>query len=208
MDGVVFDFDGVLADSMRLHAEAYRRALAPLGVAVDDAEVFRREGARSETIIQDLCQGQTVDAVRLADDKQRIFRSLGAVRLYPGVQELLARVQEQTATALVTGTRRSNLEQIIPDLLERFQAVLSQESYTHDKPHPEPYARAADALGMAPERLICVENAVRGIQSARAAGYGHIIAIATTMPVADLPADEVVADHEELLASLTRWGVA
>lgn len=207
MDGAVFDFDGVLADSMGQHAEAYRRALAPLGLSFDDREVFRREGARSETIIHDLA-GPDVDAARLADEKQRIFRELGPVRLYPGAEALLQRVQARVPTALVTGRRQSNLEQIIPERLADFRAVMSQESYTHDKPHPEPYARAAEALGIEPADLICVENAPRGIQSARAAGYGHIVAIATTMDVGDLDADEVVRDHAELASHLATLGVA
>lgn len=191
MDGVVFDFDGVLADSMGHHAEAYRQVLAPLGIEVRDDDVFAREGARSETILRDLAGDVDVDALSVR--KQAIFRELGPIAMYPGI-ERLPDLQARYPTALVTGTRRSNLEALIPDLLVGFGAVLSQESYTRDKPHPEPYARAATALGIAPERLICVENAVRGIESARAAGYGHIVAIASTMPAPALDADLVVPD--------------
>ncbi|MGB1586790.1 MAG: HAD family hydrolase [Thermoplasmatota archaeon] len=196
MDGVVFDFDGVIADSMGQHAQAYRQALAPLGITVEDADVFLREGARSETIIRDLAGN--VDVAALSETKQRIFRELGDVSLYPGVERIPS-LQERVATGLVTGTRLSNLERLIPELLPGFRAVLSQEHYTRDKPDPEPYTQAAKHLNIPPARLICIENAVRGIQSARAAGYGHIIAIASTMPREALPADVVAANLHEAL---------
>lgn len=203
MDAAVFDFDGVIARSMEQHAEAYRRLLAPFGVEVRDADIFAREGARSESIIRDLLRDADprvpeAEIAGLGDRKQAIFRELGTPTVYAGAVEAVAAVQAVAPTGLVTGTRRENLERIIPDLLPRFRAVLAQSDYTHDKPHPEPYARAAAALGVDPARCIAVENAVRGVQSARAAGYGSVLAITTTMDPGSLQgagADEVVADH-------------
>lgn len=208
MQGVVFDFDGVIADSMPQHAEAYRRTLARHDVPVEDAVIFNHEGARSETILRDLLQQHGHDDIDdrtvrdLADEKQRVFKELGTPSLYAGAPEMVAAIQTVTRkTGLVTGTRRENLERMIPDLLPRFGAVLSQSDYTHDKPHPEPYAKAAQALALDPDRCIAVENAVRGVQSARNAGYGTVLAIATTMPAKDLEAagaDHVAEDHAGL----------
>ena len=193
------DFDGVIAASMEQHAEAYRQALAPLGVEVSDEDVFCREGARSETIIRDLTPGLQVDAASLADEKQRLFRALGPVSMYPGAVALVRSLQETLPVALVTGTRRANLEALIPDLLPGFGAVMSQEYYTHDKPHPEPYQRAAEALGIEASQLICVENAMRGVQSAKAAGYGAVVGITTTQTPEMLhEADHIIHDHAAL----------
>lgn len=205
MDGVVFDFDGVLADSMGKHAQAYRQVLAPFGVQVADADVYNLEGARSETILRDLAPNLELDVAQLADAKQRAFAALGPVRLYPGAAELAAWCQGVGPTGLVTGTRRSNLERLIPELLPRFAAVMTQESYTQDKPHPEPYARAAAAMELDPADLIAVENAKRGVASAKAAGYGRVVAITTTLPAEALgEADAIVADHAALRAHLKR----
>ncbi len=198
MDGVVFDFDGVICDSMRQHAEAYRRLLAGRATFTD-RDVYLLEGARSETIIAQLL-GDDRDARPLADEKQRIFRALGTPRLYPGAAELVQATE--APKGLVTGTRRENLEHLIPDLLPRFSAILAQADYTHDKPHPEPYARAATALDMAPDRLLCIENAPRGVQSARAAGYGEVWGIGTTVSEEDLQADRFFSDHAALARAL------
>jgi HAD superfamily hydrolase (TIGR01509 family) len=209
---VVFDLDGVLIDSMATHAEAYRRVLAP-GVAVSDRDVYLREGARSETILRDLLHGagrmpSAAQIKRLADEKQRIFQALPPPRPYAGSAALLATAWEAgVATALVTGTRRANVEAIAPDWVQRFDALQTQETYKRDKPHPEPYANAARALGVAPRDCIAIENAIRGVQSARAAGYGTVLAICTTLTAPDLAQagpDAVFRGHEALTEDLRR----
>ncbi len=212
----MFDFDGVIAKSMEQHAEAYRRVLGPLGVQVEDGQVFLVEGARSESIIRDFLAGAGVSVTPsqievLANQKQDAFRALGMPHLYPGAAKMVDAVQATRPTAVVTGTRLQNLEAMIPDLLPKFGAVMSQESYTHDKPHPEPYARAAEALGIDPSRCVAVENAIRGVQSARAAGYGRVIGIATTLQPELLHAagaDAVYLDHDSLTAALLDFDVA
>lgn len=211
MEAAVFDFDGVIAKSMEQHAEAYRRVLEPHGVDVPVRQVLLREGARSETVIRDLAGDAGVeftdDEVKdLADQKQEVFRDLGTPGLYPCADMVLEQVwQQDVPTALVTGTRRSNLELMIPDLHKRFTALQTQETYSHDKPHPEPYLNAAKALGIDPADCLCIENAIRGVESAKAAGYGRIIAITTTLSRDDLePAgpDEIVTDHTELMSAV------
>ncbi len=203
---MVFDFDGVICDSMGQHAQAYRDLLRPFDIPVGDRQIYLLEGARSESIIQDLADaaGVMLDSVAgLADEKQRLFREAGAPELFAGAADMVRAIQARTATGVVTGTRRENLARLIPDLVDAFGAVLSQESYAHDKPHPEPYARAAAALGRDPADCIAVENAIRGVQSAKAAGYGMVIAITTTLEPSDLAeADLIVPDHEALLAAL------
>lgn len=208
-DGIVFDFDGVLFDGMALHAEAYRRTLAPFGVNVSDGDVYEREGARSETILRDLLERSgraptPSDVDALAEAKQKLFASLGPGSLYPGARAIVQAARERFPyTGLVTGTRRANLERFAADLLPLLDVVLAQADYENDKPHPEPYAKAADRLGQAPARLVAVENAPRGVQSAKAAGYGRVVAICTTMDAGALEAagsDLVVDDHEGLAA--------
>jgi beta-phosphoglucomutase len=194
-----------------LDAEAYRRTLAPLGIDVPATDVYALEGARSESIIEQFLRrhGQNPDRAtlaRLGNEKQAHFRTLGTPRLYPGASAMVHAIcAAAPKRAIVTGTRLENLQRLMPDLLPLFDAVRSQEHYTHDKPHPEPYLAAAAALGVPPAACVCLENAVRGVQSARAAGYGRVIALATTMPTAALEAagaHEVVADHTQAQAAV------
>ncbi len=206
MQGVVFDFDGVIAQSMEQHAQAYADILTPLDIPCTPQAVYAREGARSESIIAQLAQaaGKELDEAtirRLADAKQARFAALGPIRLYPGAAELVQEVAERVPVGLVTGTRLANLQRIIPDLMDHFVAILAQENYSRDKPHPEPYQKAAAAMGIEPRHLIAVENATRGVQSAQAAGYGEVLAIRTTLPAEALPTASV-ADHAALRVAL------
>lgn len=210
---VVLDFDGTLVQSMELHAEAYRRALAPFGLTITDEEIFQREGARSETIISEFLKKVGKDhpgvAKRVADEKQATYRSIGPPKLYPRAEAMVHTIRKATPKlGLVTGTRRENLDRIVPQLVPLFDALLSQESYTHDKPHPEPYAKTAAALGLPPSRCAAVENAPRGIKSAKAAGYGFVVGIATTVPLERLleaGADAAYADHDAVATAIVKW---
>jgi len=212
--GIVLDFDGVIARSMEQHAEAYRRVLGPFQVPVGDEDVFIREGARSETIIRDFLEraGKRVSDDRLkdlADEKQRVFESLGTPELYEGAKEMVRALRRPAwHLGLVTGTRRENLEAMIPDMLPWFDAVLSQDAYTKDKPDPEPYLKAAEAIGVDPSECAALENAARGVESAKKAGYDLVVAITTTLKERVLRtagADVVVKTHDEAARTLTDW---
>lgn len=214
MKAAVLDFDGVIAKSIEQHAEAYRRVLGAQGVEVTPQDIFLREGARSESIIEDLLERSsgsvTPDLIdRLGDEKQKVFKELGTPVLYKPAASMVRRIREAAPKmALVTGTRFENLERMIPDLLPLFDAVLAQDAYNNDKPHPEPYLMAADRLGLPVTNCIALENAVRGVKSAKAAWYGRVVGIATTMPAEDLEeagADVVVEDHDAAADALVAW---
>jgi HAD superfamily hydrolase (TIGR01509 family) len=212
--GLVLDFDGVLVRSMELHAEAYRRVLQPLGAAPTDREVFLLEGARSETLIRELLENHghprpPAEINALAKAKQEIFASLGPAALYPGALAMFGRVRRAVdRLGLVTGTRRENLERLIPQLLPQVDAVLAQDAYEKDKPDPEPYRRASEALRMPPGDCAAIENAVRGVRSAKGAGYALVVAITTTLrsdELAGAGADRVVATHDEAASAVEEW---
>lgn len=211
MKAIVFDFDGVIVRSIEQHAEAYKRVLDPHGANVEPRDVLLREGARSETIIRDLMADAGItpsdaDVNAWAEEKQHLFKEMGDPPLYPDARAMLEAAWATGAkTAIVTGTRRTNLERLIPDLAPRFDALVTQESYDNDKPHPEPYLTAAQMLGVEPSECLGVENAIRGVQSQKAAGYGRVVAITTTVGADDLGPEEpdvLCADHACVTAAI------
>lgn len=211
---VVLDFDGTIVRSMELHAEAYRRALAPYGIAVTDEGIFEREGARSETIIAEYLRkvgkGDDRETIkRLSDIKQETYKAIGPPPIYPGAEQMVRDIRAVSPKlGLVTGTRRENLDRLIPHLVPLFDVLLAQEGYTHDKPHPEPYLKTAAALGVPTGRCAAVENAPRGIQSARAAGFAFVVGIATTVERNELlsaGAHVAVHSHAEATKAVVAW---
>lgn len=202
IDAVVFDFDGVLANSIQVHAVAYQLTLRPFGVHVDPHDVYLREGARSETIIRTFLEegGRSPEealVARLATIKQRIFERIGAPGLYAWAREVVQTVDERGfPMAICTGTRRENVPGIAGELAEAFDFIASEESYEEDKPHPEAFATAAEGLGVAPERCLAIENAPRGIQSATKAGM-FVVGVATTLSREEVEGADIVLDRVE-----------
>lgn len=212
IQAVIFDLDGVLADSMPQHAASFRAVLEPKGIPVSDRRVFELEGSRSTRVIEQLAKDAGVDLSgsdidRLAEAKQQEFRKMGVPRLFPDAERLVL-AATGLSRALVTGTRKENLDRMLGTLASRFDALLAEDAYTHSKPDPEPYERAAAALGLRPDACLAVENAPFGVQSARAAGC-HVWALTTTVEGRDLAqAHRVFGTHVGLAAAMVEVAAA
>jgi HAD superfamily hydrolase (TIGR01509 family) len=203
---VVFDFDGVVFDTMRYHAEAYRRLFREAAdVEVEDREVFLREGQPSQDVIADLARLKGLEwseerVLELAERKHEIFSKVQEAEPYPGVLELLDDLFERDVlVGLVTGTDPRNVEALLGDRVEGFDAVVTGDDVDEGKPEAEPYIRAIETLGVDPDEVLVVENAPLGIFSAERAG-ARVVAVATTLPEDDLgAADDVLGDVGDVL---------
>lgn len=187
-DACIFDMDGVLADSMRQHHQAYVQVLEPLGVEVPRIAVYQREGMNSRHVIAELLAQRGIpltedEARRLGERKQAAFRALGKPPLLRGVERAVGGMKAAgLRLAVVTGSSRENVQHILGPLAQQFDATIADGDYQRSKPDPEPYLSAALRLKAMPERCAVIENAPLGIQSAVRAGM-VCVALPTTMPV-------------------------
>jgi beta-phosphoglucomutase-like phosphatase (HAD superfamily) len=114
------------------------------------------------------------------------------------------------ARAIGSSTHRENIEISLDVLGLRsfFRDIVSAEDVSHGKPDPEVFLRAAEKIGMAPERCVVFEDAHVGIEAARRAGM-RVIAVATTNPIEELgKADRAVKRLDELEAGeISGWFV-
>ena len=198
---IVFDFDGVLADSEPLHLRTYQEVLAPLGITLtrddyyanllgyDDVGVFQKVGEGA---------GVTFDDAQIAAlivQKARVFDDAIAATdvLYPGAVECV----EQMAAAYPLGIASGALKPEILAVLRRarldhhFRFIVSAEDTPQSKPAPDPYLRAAALHGVPPESCLALEDSRWGIQSARAAGL-RSVAITHTYPASELAGADAV----------------
>ena len=205
---VLFDMDGVIVDSMPYHYLAWYEALRPLGIRVSVFEVYLREGERWDKSLKDFLtqSGITPSSRTLAKIfrlRQRFFHRYFKRRLFEGVGEFLRCLKKNGYTlGLVTGTPRCELNKILPSRIKGlFNTIVSGEMVKLGKPHPAPYLKAAQLLGLKPRECLVVENAPLGIRSAKAAGM-FCAAITTSLPKEYLKQADIIVDRLEEITGL------
>lgn len=210
MRAVCFDLDGVLIHSMPLHARAWQQAGTRFGLRVSARAIYACEGEPGAVTARLLLRqhGRTPSAAAIAEllkEKERRFsQPAGRLRVHPLLARWIHDWRRRVPIALVTGTSRPEVRRAVPARIRRaFDAIITGDRVRHGKPHPEPYRTAFRRLRIAAGETIVVENAPYGIRSAKAAGAGYILALASSLPRRFLQeADQVVGSVPALCAAL------
>jgi HAD superfamily hydrolase (TIGR01509 family) len=197
----IFDHDGVLVDSLALHQHAWVEMGRRTGLAITAEFIRETFGMTNPSIFRKLLGDQLLpdDAQRYSDLKETCYRELARQRivLLDGVRTLLDALSEHGALlAIGSSGVRANLDLTVEvcGLAGRFASIAALEDIEHGKPHPQVFLVAAAKAGVTPGRCVVFEDAVVGIQAARAAGM-YAVGLTTTHPAAslwDAGADEVV----------------
>ena len=202
---VIWDMDGVIADSGPYHLVAWQETLGKRGVKLT-ADDFRHSfGLRNDNIIRnilgkDISQGE-VDAI--ATEKEAAFRRLagGRIKALPGAFDLLKLLKDSGfGLAIASSTPAENIDMVTATLgiADYFQAIVTGHDVTEGKPHPQVFLLAARRLGVKPENCLVIEDAVAGVTAAKRAGMA-CLAVVNTHPRQNLSrADLVVASLEEV----------
>ena len=214
ISAIVFDFDGVLADSEILHLRAYQQVLAPLGVELSRADYFGRylgfddDGVfRSVAADRGLALGAgDVDALIAA--KAAVFEGLeaGASLLFPGADGCVRRLAAVFPLGIASGAMRHEIESVLEReaLRDCFQFIVASGDTPSNKPAPDPYVLAAALHRRAPDACVAIEDSRWGIESARTAGLA-CIGITNTYPADQLAgADTIIRSLDELTPALVR----
>jgi HAD superfamily hydrolase (TIGR01509 family) len=172
---LLFDHDGVLVDTEFWYFQAGARALAEIGVVLDEEQYLSDMGQGLGTWAQAKAAGvdeQTIGRLRAVRDAyyQEYLRT-EPIEI-EGVVDTLAELSEFVRMAIVTTAKRADFDIIHEKRqITRFMDfVLAREDYTLAKPHPEPYLTGLARLGASREETLVVEDSARGLRSAVAAG--------------------------------------
>jgi beta-phosphoglucomutase len=178
---VLFDFDGVIADTENHHIAAWQRTLLALGWEIPDEEASRSAEVDDREFLRDLFAARGVEGADVEGwtrKKQRLTVALlrDAPRIYPGVIELIGNLRGRVRLAIVSGTWRENVEAVLanPSLAGEFELIVGKEDVKAGKPHPEAYLLALRKLGISPADAVAIEDSPSGITAARVAGIPSI----------------------------------
>lgn len=205
--GILFDFDGVLAETGQDNFNAWKAAMKDFGIVLKGDEYYPLEGMPLKKIAAEYCEKFRIDesmAEQIVGKKEDYYLKNRHFRLYPYVEELVGLLKsKRIKICLVTAALSSRLGNTVPrEFLAKFDAVISGEKTKRGKPFPDPYLEGLAGLNLENTECIAVENAPLGIESAKAAGL-YCIAICSTLDKPYLSkADKVIAEFKDLKKEL------
>lgn len=175
---VLFDFDGVIADTEERNADYLAAALAHFGVRLTDADRSVLVGINDPSLLEALLKRAetpvTLEQLQAERARRGNYYENGAdLHPQPGLREFLYALRAQGIRTGVVSSTRSQLILTALDrlhLVSQFDVVVCGDMVTRRKPDPEPYLRAAQLLGLAPDDCLVIEDSPAGIRAGKAAG--------------------------------------
>jgi beta-phosphoglucomutase len=223
---IIFDFDGVIADSEPIHLAVFKRVLGGKGYVLtreeyyadylgyDDRgcfEAFLTAHGQpvSQSIIEDLVEQKAAAYFDYIRERPIIF---------PGVQELIRDAATRYRLAICSGALRHEIEFILEQsgIRKEFAHITSAEDVTRGKPNPEGFLHALAALNqqgadpaVTPRECLVIEDSLPGIRGAHAAGM-KVLAVANTHRLEELQEADAISTSlaDVKLQELTHrlWG--
>jgi beta-phosphoglucomutase len=213
---IIFDFDGVIANSEPLHFRAYRDVLATEGIALAEADYYSRylgydDVGAFRAMSADSGRGlSAVQVSQLIAAKAERMEALerDASVLFPGAREAIRRAAAAVPIAIASGALGVEIRRVLDreGLTADFAALVAAEDTPRSKPAPDPYLRALALLRLTPSlgaelssrHCVALEDSLWGLESARAAGL-RTVAVAQTYPASALAsADLIIGSIDEL----------
>lgn len=171
---VIFDMDGVLLDTPRIHREVWLEFASNAPWAEVRNYESTSAGRRSRDVLDELIAhlvspGQIEDIVTsLHGDFLR--RCRGEDLVFPAMRQAVEQLRGHVPIALATSAPRYVAVEMLDDLFTSFNATITSDECSKGKPDPEVYARARAALENVPSPALAVEDTSIGVKSAVAAG--------------------------------------
>ena len=202
---LIFDFDGVIADTERLHLAAMQAALQSAdaeGIRLTTEDYYANYlGFDDEGVFRVLSADHGVDLgderIReLVEEKGRAYEAMVAKVesiLYPGAAACIRRFHGRVPLAIASGAYASEIRAVLrpAGLLSCFETIVGCGDTATGKPAADPYVEAAHRLNVEALRCVAIEDSRWGIQSAVAAGM-TCIAVTTNYKAHELPGAVVV----------------
>jgi len=197
---VIWDLDGVIANTTTYHLKAWRETFRKRGVEFNKDNFRHSFGLRNDDIIPVILgrEMSRKEIDRISYEKEAMFRQLigNKIKPLPGAIELMKSLAGTGfQQALASSTPRENIRLVIGSLgIEDYlRCMIAAEDVSLGKPDPQVFLLAAKRLGVEPGNCIVIEDAVAGVAAARRAGM-RCLAVTTTHPRASLGEADLIVD--------------
>jgi HAD superfamily hydrolase (TIGR01509 family) len=214
LQAIVFDFDGVIANSEPLHLQAFQRALAEDGIELTAADYYSRYLGYDDVgafmaLASDrgvaMNQRRVTELVALKGIKLQEMMQAGSV-LFPGARDFVQAAAAAVPIAIASGALRHEIEEITAaaDIAGLFTTIVASGDTPQGKPSPAPYALAFSRLremtgrDLDPRRCVAIEDSRWGLESARGAGL-RCVGVTNSYPAHELAGAELVVEGLQTL---------
>jgi beta-phosphoglucomutase len=203
LEAVLWDMDGVIADTMKYHYGAWHDILKTMGITITIDEFRPLFGQRHDRIIRHFLGGnmthEQIEA--LSDKKQALYRERVSkdIRALPGALELIKSLNKnKIKIALASSATPENVDVIVDGLKirDKFQAYVNGPEVAEGKPSPLIFQLAAKKLGAPPASCVVIEDAVAGVSAAKDGGM-KCVAVTNSLPRAMLSKADLIVDSLE-----------
>ncbi len=203
LEAVLWDMDGVIADTAEYHYNAWQGVFGERGVSFSREDFMRHFGQRHDTIIEfalgDNLTPEEFDAI--TKKKQATYRRLVAENIIPlpGAIDLLKSLKKHgIKSAIASSAVPKNIEVIIRGLgIESyFQSIACGTEVKEGKPSPQIFLLAARKLDVEPGNCAVIEDAIAGVAAAKGAGM-KCVAVTNSHPKDSLKDADLIVDSLE-----------
>jgi beta-phosphoglucomutase family hydrolase len=200
LEAVLWDLDGVIADTGPYHCQAWQEVFQPRGLNFTEEDFKRHFGRRNDTIIRDIA-GDSISQQELdiiATEKEINYRNRVTrnIKPLPGAIELIRTLGEHgVKMAIASSAPMENILLILKSLgiKDCFQAIVCGREVAEGKPNPQVFLLAAKKLGVEPQDCVVIEDAVAGVTAAKSAGM-KCLAVTNSHPQHSLIEANLIVD--------------
>jgi beta-phosphoglucomutase len=207
VNAAIFDLDGTLIDNNSYHLQSWLQYLKDMNREMSEEEYKANVNGRTNKDVIEYIFNRKMDdqeALKYAHEKEAIYRQLYApyIKPVPGLLELLEKLRSLSIPmAIATSGIQVNIDFLFEHIPIRsyFDVIVNSAHITRGKPDPEIYIKTAQLLNIPPSECLVFEDAVVGINSAKAAGM-KVVGVLTTHTAGELSgADVLIKDFTEMV---------
>jgi beta-phosphoglucomutase len=191
---VAFDFNGTLSNDEPILAAIYVELFGELGTPLTEAEYYEHLAGHTDEEMFSRWLGRSDEQLIAERVRRYNERVADGSTVEAEMREALAYAKARVPVALVSAALLAEIAPMIAAAELAFDAVVTQDDVANGKPHPEPYLRAAEQLGVEPADLLVFEDTDTGVASAKAA-RAYVVGLTRTLGAARLAQADLLVDR-------------